>query len=148
MEAEGREPTSLTGPMKVRVALMPCCCGAIFRLLLLCIFYSNTDESFTLNGLLFALLYFEIDEPLLVRGVIVYIGSAPCRSREVTEPINEFLILCIRRQYGLDNVLEQDCVPDSLYVFGSRPFCYTCSFERKSGSLTAWRVFISVANTT
>ncbi len=148
MEAGRREPDNLTGTITVRVLSMLHCSGAFVRLLLVCILYSNTYDSFTLNGLLFALLLFEIDEPLFVRGVILYIESAPCRSRQVTEPFSEFLILCIRRQYGLDNVLEQEIRPDSLYVFGSRLFCNTYSLERKSDSLPVWRVFISVAKTT
>lgn len=148
MEAGRREPGNLTGTIKVRVLVMSNCFGAFIRLLLLGIVNSNTDDSFTLNGLFSALLFFEIAEPRLVRGVILYIESAPCRFLLVTETLNEFVLFCIRRQYGLDNVLEQDCIPDSQYVFGSRLFCYTCSFERKSDSLLAWRVFISVANTT
>ena len=72
MEAGRREPGSLTGTMKVRVPLMPNCFGAFMRLLLIGIINPNTDDSFTLNGLLFALLLFEIDEPRLVRGVILY----------------------------------------------------------------------------
>ena len=80
MEAGRREPDNLTGTITVRVLLMLHCSGALVRLLLVCILYSNTNDSFTLNGLLSALLLFEIDEPLFVCGVIKNIESAPCRS--------------------------------------------------------------------